>query len=272
MAYDKSHESASGASRSSGSTLRPQAIEALADGTRRELFELLCHGPQSVGRLAEAVPVSRPAVSQHLRVLKDAGLVEAHAEGTRHIYRVTESGVSGLRSYIENLWESALAGFASVVEKEASAMSTEQAMIKPVEKSITVQAPIELAFEIFTERLGQWWPLATHSIGGDVADARLEGHVGGRIYEVDSDGREADWGVVSVWEPPDRFAMEWKVDPNASAPTVIDVRFTEVETGTKVELEHSHWERLGSDASGTRDGYDTGWDVVLSGFASLAEQ
>lgn len=254
------------------SALHPQAIEALADGTRRQLFELLCKGPQSVGRLAEAVPVSRPAVSQHLSVLKKAGLVEDHAEGTRRIYRVTESGVGGLRSYIENLWESALAGFASVVEKEASAMSMEQVTIKPITKSITVQAPLELAFEIFTERMGQWWPLATHSIGDGVADARVEGRVGGRIYQVGRDGAEADWGVVSIWEPPDRFAMEWKVDPDALAPTVIDVRFTETGTGTRVELEHSHWERLGSDASGTRDGYDTGWDVVLSGFASLADQ
>ncbi len=198
--------------------------------------------------------------------------MEDQAQGTRRIYRVTESGVGGLRSYVENLWESALAGFASVVEKEAAAMSTEQATIKPVKKSITVQAPIELAFEIFTEKLGQWWPLATHSIGGDVADARVEGRVGGRIFQVGSDGTEADWGVVSIWEPPGQFAMEWKVDPDAPAPTVIDVRFTEVDAGTRVDLEHSHWERLGSDASETRDSYDTGWDVVLDSFASMADK
>ena len=98
---------------------RYEALEALGDSTRRELFEILCRGPQSVGQLAEAVPVSRPAVSQHLRVLKEAGLVADHAEGTRRIYRVTAGGMENLRSYIESLWDTALAGFVSAVEQEA---------------------------------------------------------------------------------------------------------------------------------------------------------
>ena len=105
------------------------AFEALGDSTRRALFEILSKGPQSVGELAEAVPVSRPAVSQHLRVLKDAGLVADRAEGTRRIYQVTVAGVEDLRSYIESLWESALAGFASAAEEEARTMSTEQTVI-----------------------------------------------------------------------------------------------------------------------------------------------
>ena len=94
-------------------------LEALGDSTRREIFEILCRGPQSVGQLAEVVPVSRPAVSQHLRVLKEAGLVADHAEGTRRIYRVAADGVESLRTYVEGLWDTALAGFASAVEQEA---------------------------------------------------------------------------------------------------------------------------------------------------------
>ncbi len=204
-------------------------------------------------------------------MLKDAGLVADRAEGTRRIYQVTVGGVEELRSYIDGLWDKALAGFASAVDKEARTMSTEQTVIDPVKKSLTVGAPAALAFEIFTDRLAEWWPLATHSIGDEVRSAHVEGRVGGRVYEIQEDGTEADWGVVSVWEPPSRFAMEWKVNPNALAPTVIDVRFSEVDGGTRVDLEHSRWERLGTDGAETRSQYNSGWDVVLSGYVDLVE-
>ncbi len=246
-----------------------RSLEALGDPTRRALFEMLCRRPHSVGELADAVPVSRPAVSQHLKVLKDAGLVADRAAGTRRIYRVAPTGVEQLRAYVEGLWDTALAGFASAVEEEAHTMSTENTVIAPVRKSVVVGAPVELAFRIFTERLGEWWPLSTHSIGEAVA-ATVEPRAGGRVYETHADGTEADWGVVSVWEPPRRFAMEWKVNPDAAAPTVIAIRFSDVDGGTQVDLEHSHWERLGPDGAETRNQYDEGWDVVLDGYTGLA--
>jgi len=77
------------------------AFAALADPTRRAIFERVAHGPAAVNEIASAVPVSRPAVSQHLRVLKDAGLVIDHPSGTRRIYRVDPGGVSELRAYVE---------------------------------------------------------------------------------------------------------------------------------------------------------------------------
>ncbi len=246
-----------------------RSLEALGDPTRRALFEMLCRRPHSVGELAGAVPVSRPAVSQHLRVLKDAGLVADRAAGTRRIYRVAPAGVEQLRSYVESLWDTALAGFASAVEEEVHTMSTEHTIIAPVTKSVVVGAPPEVAFRIFTERLGEWWPLATHSIG-EAVTATMEPRTGGRIYETHADGTEADWGVVSAWEPPHRFAMEWKVNPDAAAPTVIDIRFTAVDVGTRVDLEHSRWEQLGPSAAETRNQYDEGWDVVLAGYTDLA--
>ena len=249
-----------------------ESFEALGDSTRRLVFELVCAGPRSVGELAEAVPVSRPAVSQHLRVLKDAGLVIDQAAGTRRIYRVAATGVEQLRAYVEGLWDTALAGFASVVEEEARSMST--TAIKPVEKTLVVDAPVGLAFAVFTERMGDWWPLATHSIGNErTRSARVEGEVGGRIYEIQDDGTEAEWGIVSAWEPPHHFAMEWKVNPDAAAPTLIEVAFSEAEGGgTRVHLLHSRWEQLGPDGAETRDGYDSGWDVVLSGYAQAASE
>lgn len=88
------------------------AITALADPTRRSLVEALRSGPTPVGVLAQAVPVSRPAVSQHLKVLTDAGLVRMDARGTRRFYRLEPRGLAGLRAYLDALWDDALARFA----------------------------------------------------------------------------------------------------------------------------------------------------------------
>jgi DNA-binding transcriptional ArsR family regulator len=95
-----------------------QALEALGDPTRRAIFELLVARPQPVRELADALPVSRPAVSQHLKVLKQAGLVRHRADGTRRIYRVDPSGVAAMREYLDRMWGSALTAFAAAVEEQ----------------------------------------------------------------------------------------------------------------------------------------------------------
>jgi DNA-binding transcriptional ArsR family regulator len=94
------------------------ALSALADPTRRAIFEQLRLGPRSVGQLAEGLPVSRPAVSQHLRVLRAAGLVGERRAGTKRIYRVDPDGVAGLRAYFDAFWDDALAAFQRAVERE----------------------------------------------------------------------------------------------------------------------------------------------------------
>lgn len=90
---------------------------ALGDDTRRRIFERLARRPSSVGQLADAFPVSRPAVSQHLKVLKDAGLVVDTAEGTRRIYRVNERGIEAMHAYLDQFWDRALAAFKEAAEK-----------------------------------------------------------------------------------------------------------------------------------------------------------
>ncbi len=90
-----------------------KALQALADPTRRAVFEHLRKRPSSVGEIADRFPVSRPAVSQHLRVLKQAGLVAEKREGTRRIYAVEVRGLAELRRYIDRMWNDALAAFAS---------------------------------------------------------------------------------------------------------------------------------------------------------------
>jgi DNA-binding transcriptional ArsR family regulator len=94
-------------------------MDALGDPTRRAIFERLRRGPSSVGELAGALPVSRPAVSQHLRVLKEAALVTEHRNGTRRIYRIEPAGLAELRDYIDGFWDDALAAFAAAAEAES---------------------------------------------------------------------------------------------------------------------------------------------------------
>jgi DNA-binding transcriptional ArsR family regulator len=93
-------------------------LAALADPTRRAIFELLADGPRAVGEVAADLPVSRPAVSQHLRVLKQAGLVVDRADGTRRLYALHPEPLDALRSYVESFWTKALAGFKEAVEKK----------------------------------------------------------------------------------------------------------------------------------------------------------
>lgn len=94
-----------------------EAWDALGDGTRRAILECLAERPRAVGELADVLPVSRPAVSQHLRVLKNAGLVTERAVGTRRIYRLDPSGVAALRDQLDAFWNRALTSYKDVVEQ-----------------------------------------------------------------------------------------------------------------------------------------------------------
>ena|SRR2546423_32140 len=95
-----------------------RAIAALADPTRRAIFERLRRGPQPVAALARGLPVSRPAVSQHLKVLKDAGLVSDRADGARRIYRVDPAGLGAIRAWLDQFWEDNLKSFEMEVEAD----------------------------------------------------------------------------------------------------------------------------------------------------------
>lgn len=96
------------------------ALTALADPTRRAVFERLRAGPVSVTDIAADLPVSRPAVSQHLKVLKDAGLVRDEADGTRRLYEVDASGIEELRDWLDTFWEDALEAFKAEAERTAA--------------------------------------------------------------------------------------------------------------------------------------------------------
>jgi DNA-binding transcriptional ArsR family regulator len=99
-------------------TYGADALAALGDPTRQAIVELLSGGPRAVGEIARELPVSRPAVSQHLRVLKEAGLVTDRQEGTRRLYALDPTGAEAVRAYVDRLWSQALTAFKGAVEQD----------------------------------------------------------------------------------------------------------------------------------------------------------
>jgi DNA-binding transcriptional ArsR family regulator len=99
-------------------TYRSSALDAIGDPTRRAILERLAAGPRPVGELARDLPVSRPAVSQHLKILKEAGLVTDRQDGTRRIYRLDPRGLSPVQEWIEQFWTTSLAAFKAAVEQK----------------------------------------------------------------------------------------------------------------------------------------------------------
>jgi DNA-binding transcriptional ArsR family regulator len=97
-------------------TYETDGLRLLGDPTRRAIFELLARQPSSVGELAKQLPISRPAVSQHLRALKDGGMVRSASVGTRRVYRLDPKGVRALRAYLDRVWKEALAAYVEAAE------------------------------------------------------------------------------------------------------------------------------------------------------------
>lgn len=138
--------------------------------------------------------------------------------------------------------------------------------VPPLEKSIHVPCTPARAFQAFTAEIGQWWPLATHSVAEDQArGVTIEPRAGGRVFETDAAGGESDWGEVLEWAPPHRLVMTWHPGRTSSTGQTIDISFTAEAGGTRVTLLHRGWEKLGAKAAGTRESYDQGWSAVLGG-------
>lgn len=147
----------------------------------------------------------------------------------------------------------------------------------PVRKEIVVEAPVERAFRVFTERFDAWWPRDHHILESPLARAVMETRAGGRWYEVGEDGSECDWGKVLIWDPPKRLVLawqlngDWKYDPDLV--TELELRFTPLgNMQTRVELEHRNMDRFGSKAAPTREALDSpqGWITHLTLFAREA--
>jgi uncharacterized protein YndB with AHSA1/START domain len=149
-----------------------------------------------------------------------------------------------------------------------------------VRKVMTVQAPLAVAWRVFTEQMGTWWPLTVYKIGKvNAVDAIIEPRVGGRWYERGDDGSTCDWGSVLSWEPPSRLVLSWDItadwqyDPELK--TEIEIRFiAESKEVTRVELEHRKLDRYGPRRDEMRRIFETDgdWGRLLAMFAARAAE
>ena len=139
-----------------------------------------------------------------------------------------------------------------------------QPYLEPIRKSVTVRRTPAEAFEVFTARLSSWWPTAQFSIyQAGSATCGIEPRVGGDIFEVSKNGDRCIWGNVITWEPPHRFAMTWHPGREPETAQEVELRFIAIAGGTRVELEHRGWTKLGAAAAETRAGYEGGWATVF---------
>lgn len=159
-------------------------------------------------------------------------------------------------------------------------MAAEAAPMAVVRRTIRVNAPIEKAFQVFTERMGSWWP-ATHHIAPEAfTEIVVEPRAGGRWFERDAKGRECDWGRVLTWEKPHRVVFswhlqtDWKFDPDPAKASEVALEFTaEGAETTRVELQHRHFERHGEGWEKVRMGVDSpgGWTCVLAPYVEAVD-
>jgi uncharacterized protein YndB with AHSA1/START domain len=144
-----------------------------------------------------------------------------------------------------------------------------------VRSEIVVNAPIERAFAVFTQKFDQIKPREHNMLGVDIAESVLEGHVGGRVYDRGVDGTECQWGRVLAFEPPDRIVFSWDISPywqieaDLDKASEVEVRFiAETDTRTRVEFEHRNLDRHGEGWQGLAEGVrgDQGWPLYLARF------
>jgi uncharacterized protein YndB with AHSA1/START domain len=147
---------------------------------------------------------------------------------------------------------------------------TMQATDTSVQTSITVQAPIERAFSLFTDGIGTWWPPEHHILEGELAEMVFEPREGGHVYDRGVDGSECRWARVLAYEPPSRVVISWdittswQIEPDPEKTSEVEVRFTaDGPDRTRVELEHRHLDRHGDGWEQMRDavGSANGWNL-----------
>lgn len=150
-----------------------------------------------------------------------------------------------------------------------------------VTETITVEAPLERAFRVYTEEMASWWPKDHHLLQGELKTMVFEPRAGGSIYDLGVDGSRCVWSRVLVWEPPTRvvftwdISTDWAVETDQSRTSEVEVRFiAEGAARTRVELEHRHIDRHGDRWESMRDavGSPNGWRVGLEAFAEVASQ
>jgi uncharacterized protein YndB with AHSA1/START domain len=197
---------------------------------------------------------------------------------------------AGLHVRLDRLWDDALTAFAWAAfaaritttsrPERSEEIAMETTTIPAVHRRVTVNAPAERAFTLFTREMGTWWPMSSHHIGAaDCAQVRVDEEAGGRWYEVGVDGSECDWGRVLAWDPPHRVVLSWQIDgnwaydPDPGHASEVEVTFTaQGPDVTLVEVRHRHFERHGATgaAVGESVAAEGGWGTLLTMYADRA--
>ena len=163
---------------------------------RLQVFERLAKRPLSVGKIAAGLPVSRPAVSQHLKVLKQARLVSCRRDGARSVYSVDPHGIEAIRT----------TSTSSGIEHSPRSKQQPRRMTNDYQEAADRRSPdLEKAFRVFTAQMTTWWPKMHHIGASPLKECIVEPRVEGRWYELCEDGSQCDWGRVLAWdstEPP----------------------------------------------------------------------
>jgi len=259
-------------------TYQQQALQALGDPTRREIFERLTAGPLAVGELAEELPISRPAVSQHLKVLKEARLVFDRPSGTRRVYQV-DPAAGGRRCASTSTRSGATRWRAFALPPRSRSNPPDPGEKHDHSNSSPSRGHGVGATGAGVRRVhaGLQPMVATDAqdrLGRAGRGGVLEGREGGRWYERDVDGSECDWGRVLVWDPPSRLVLAWQISGewayDAELLTEVEVLFvSEGPDRTRVELEHRGLDAYGDQMDEVRRSIDSpgGWPGILELFA-----
>jgi DNA-binding transcriptional ArsR family regulator len=253
------------------------ALGLFGDSTRRTIFTLLGHGPSSVAELAARMPISRPAVSQHLTLLKSCGLVRSRAEGTRRIYELDRDRAEALVDHLHRVafpWPPMRQRRPPAETGAGVAGGT----VAPLVASAMVHAEQDRSFTTFTAGLGSWWPLGFHLGATEPAGVSIEPWTGGRWYEWTTDGSEHTWGRIMTWGRPRLLVATWEIDgtwrpdPDPSHASEIAVRFRPAgRRRTAVDIGHRGFDRLVGGVD-VRQALAVGatWDLLLARFARSA--
>lgn len=222
-------------------------LTALSDPTRRRVLDRLRDGPLPVGRIAEDLPVSRPAVSQHLKVLLDAGLVSRRSQATRNLYAIVPGGAGPLGDWLGDLRANA-ADRAPVAEGSPA-------------RSLSTRLQPDEAWQLFCDDLATWWPVARVSLSALTEGALpqvviLDALPGGALREVLFDGSEGTWARVVAADAPNHLAFDWTLGRDDEARVTLDI----VAEGGGSRLTVAFPDRAAEEM----------WDAVLDRFAAAA--
>jgi uncharacterized protein YndB with AHSA1/START domain len=142
---------------------------------------------------------------------------------------------------------------------------------EPLRLSYEIACPAPHAFDVWTTRLSTWWPKGHSSSGDPSTSVALEPRHGGRLFERTSDGREIEWGRVTLWDPPSRLSYTWHIGREPAEATNVELTFVALDDATtRLDIVHAGWENLAADAQAYREANAGGWNALMPNFVAAA--